>query len=93
MTTKDVSVGIIAGYGRFPFLVAAGARRAGCRVDIIGLRGFADPAIAELADRFRWSGVVRLGQWIRTLRRWGDSRAILAGSVIKSDMFGRFRPF
>ncbi|HUU84600.1 MAG TPA: UDP-2,3-diacylglucosamine diphosphatase LpxI [Phycisphaerae bacterium] len=89
-STRD-SIGIIAGAGRFPFLVAAGARRAGCRVDVIAIRGLADPGLAELADRFRWSGVVRLGQWIRTLRRWGDSRAILAGSVRKSEMYGRLR--
>ena len=85
------SIGIIAGAGRFPFLVAAGARRAGCRVDVIAIRGLADPGLAELADRFRWSGIVRLGQWIRTLRRWGDHRAILAGSVKKSEMYGRLR--
>jgi len=85
------SIGIIAGAGRFPFLVARGARRAGCRVDVIALRGLADPALRDEADRFRWSGVVRLGQWIRTLRRWRDRRVILAGSVTKSEMYGRFR--
>ncbi len=90
-TASSDSIAIIAGAGRFPFLVAQGARRAGCRVDVIGLRGLADPAIAELANRFRWSGVVRLGHWIRLIRRWRDSRVILAGSVRKSEMFGRFR--
>ena len=85
------AIGIIAGAGRFPLLVARGARRAGCRVDVIGIRGLADPALRELADRFRWSGIVRLGQWIRILRRWNDRQAILAGSVIKSEMYGRFR--
>ncbi|MFQ5491646.1 MAG: hypothetical protein ACE5GE_13090, partial [Phycisphaerae bacterium] len=88
--TSD-AVGIIAGAGRFPFLVAQGARRAGCRVDILGIRGLADPEIAALADNFRWTGMVRLGHWIRTLRRWGDARAILAGSVRKAEMYGRFR--
>jgi len=91
ITPARQSIGIIAGAGRFPFLVSRGARRAGCRVDVIALRGLADPALAETADRFRWSGVVRLGHWIRTLRRWDDSRAILAGSVRKSEMYGRFR--
>jgi DUF1009 family protein len=60
-------------------------------VDVIALRGLADPALRDLADRFRWSGIARLGQWIRTLRRWNDGRAILAGSVNKSDMYGRRR--
>ncbi len=84
-------IGLIAGAGRFPFLVAEGARAAGCRVVIVALRGLADPGLRELADRFYWSGVVRLGRWIRVFRREGVSRAIMAGSVRKREMYGRFR--
>ena len=89
--TPDQPLGIIAGAGRFPFLVADGARTAGRPVVAIGLRGLADPALREHADRFYWSGVARLGQWIRILRRAGAREAILAGSVRKSEMYGRFR--
>lgn len=84
-------IGLIAGAGRFPFMVAEGARRAGCRVVVIGLRGLTDPALASLADRFYWSGVVRLGGWLRIFRREGVARAIMAGSVRKSEMYARFR--
>ncbi len=87
----DNPLGLIAGAGRFPFLVAGGARRAGRAVVIIGLRGLADPRLREQADRFHWSGVVRLGQWIRLLRRYGVGEAIMAGSVRKSDMYCHFR--
>jgi len=85
------SLGLIAGAGRFPFLVAEGAKKAGRRLVIIGLRGFADPALRQLADKFYWAGVVRLGSWIRIFRREGVREAIMAGRVRKSDMFGRFR--
>jgi len=84
-------IGIIAGHGRFPFLVAEGARRAGHEVVVVGLRGLADPALRLLADRFYWSGVVRLGRWIRIFRRERVDRAIMAGSVRKREMYGRFR--
>jgi DUF1009 family protein len=84
-------LGLIAGAGRFPFLVADGARRAGRSVVAVGLRGLTDPAIHEHADHFRWSGVVRLGHWIRVFRRMGVREAIMAGSVRKSDMYVRFR--
>jgi len=84
-------IGIIAGHGRFPFLVAEGARRAGHEVVVVGLRGLADPALRSLADRFYWSGVVRLGRWIRIFRRERVDRAIMAGSVRKREMYGRFR--
>lgn len=84
-------LGLIAGAGRFPFLVAEGARAAGRPVVAIGLKGLTDPALREHVDFFRWSGVVRLGRWIRVFRRLGVSEAIMAGSVRKSDMFCRFR--
>lgn len=84
-------LGLIAGAGRFPFLVAEGARREGRPVIAVGLRGLADPQLAQSVDRLYWSGVVRLGRWIRVFRRCGVSEAIMAGSVRKSEMYGRFR--
>jgi DUF1009 family protein len=84
-------LGLIAGAGRFPALVLEGAKRAGCYVAVIGLRGLADPDLAKQADDFRWSGLVRLGGWIRTLRRLDANHVILAGSVRKQDMYSRWR--
>ncbi|MFQ5414382.1 MAG: LpxI family protein [Phycisphaerae bacterium] len=84
-------LGIIAGAGRFPVMVADGARDAGCWVGVVGLRGLTDPGIAAHADLFRWSGLARLGHWLRILRRHHVDRVILAGSVRKADMFGRLR--
>lgn len=91
MPGAHAPVGLIAGAGRFPFMVAEGARAAGCRVVVIGLRGLTDPQLASVADRFYWSGVVRLGGWLRIFRREGVARAIMAGSVRKSEMYARFR--
>lgn len=88
---ESAALGIIAGGGTFPFMVAEGARRAGCRVVILGIRGLADPALREAADEFRWTGLVKLGGWIRTLSRLGVRRCILAGAVNKTAMYGRFR--
>ncbi|HNQ24851.1 MAG TPA: UDP-2,3-diacylglucosamine diphosphatase LpxI [Phycisphaerae bacterium] len=84
-------LGLIAGYGRFPFLVLEGAQRAGCHVVVIGLRDLADPQLAERAAAFHWTGLARLGRWIRILKRAGAQRVILAGAVRKQDMYARFR--
>ena len=84
-------LGVIAGAGRFPLMVVDGARRAGCHVTVIGLRGLADPSLAAIADTFRWSGLARPGRWIRCLRRFGVKSVILAGAVTKTNMYGRFR--
>lgn len=88
---QNTRLGIIAGSGAFPFMVTRGAKSAGCHVTVIGLRGFADPALAEAADVFRWSGLAAIGRWIRILKRQRADSVILAGAVRKSSMYGRFR--
>jgi hypothetical protein len=80
-------LGLIAGAGEFPELVATGARREGRAVCVVAIRGYADPRLREMADRFRWAGVVRLGSWIRTLRRAGCREVVMAGRVRKAEMF------
>ncbi len=80
-------LGLIAGAGELPKLVARGARQAGLRVCAVGLRGFADPDVATLVDEFRVCGVARLGAWIRTLRRAGCREVVMVGRVRKADMF------
>lgn len=82
-------LGVIAGAGEFPFMVVRGAKAAGCRVVVVALRGLADPALRELADEYHWSGMTRLGRWIRIFSRAGVTRAIMAGYVRKQVMFGR----
>jgi len=84
---RAAPLGLIAGEGELPRLVAGGARRAGRSVAIVALRGCADPALRELADRFCWRGIVQLGRWIRALKRAGCREVILAGRVRKSTMF------
>ena len=91
MTEKDEPVGLIAGAGRLPVLVAEGIRRAGRRLVVVALRGFADPALRDRADRLDWAGVTRIGRWIRLLRRAGVGRAVLAGSVWKAEIYRPFR--
>jgi UDP-2,3-diacylglucosamine hydrolase len=80
-------LGLIAGEGEFPRMVARGARAAGRAVAVVALRGAADPDLRELADRFCWRGVVQLGRWIRALRRAGCREVIMAGRVRKTQMF------
>ena len=89
--TAPGRLGLIAGAGQFPQMVLQGARNAGCRVTVIGLRGLADVTLSASADEFRWAGLARLGRWIRILRRTGARHVILAGSVNKTNMYGRFR--
>lgn len=84
------TLGVIAGGGKFPAMVIEGARRAGRRVAVLGLRDIADPELRQLADEFHWVAPLRLGQWIRTLTQAGARSAVMAGYVRKHTMYRRF---
>ncbi len=85
--TPTTPLGLIAGEGELPKLVARGARQAGRSVAVVALRGCADPSLRELADSFCWRGIVQLGRWIRALKRAGCREVIMAGRVRKATMF------
>ena len=91
MTADVEPIGLIAGNGRLPILVAEGIRRAGKSLVVAGIRGQADPELKAMADQFGWVGLVRLGQWVRLLRRHRVKRAVLVGGVTKAEMYTRFR--
>jgi hypothetical protein len=86
-------LGLIAGEGIFPLLVARGARAAGRKVVAAAFGGSAWPELRGEVDVFKWVGVVRLGQWIRVLRAEGCHEAILVGRVAKEKIYGRWRFF
>jgi DUF1009 family protein len=86
-------LGLIAGEGIFPLLVARGARAAGRKVVAAAFGGNAWPELRDEVDVFKWVGVVRLGQWIRVLRAEGCTEAILVGRVAKEKIYSRWRWF
>lgn len=84
-------LGLIAGEGVFPLLVAQGAHRAGRKVVCAALAGCAWPELNDACDLTQVVGVTRLSQWIRVLRNAGCAEAILVGRVAKSRMYDRWR--
>ena len=86
-------LGLIAGEGVFPVLVARGARAAGRKVVCAAFAGHAWPDLMRECDAFRWVSVVRLNQWIRLLRDAGCSEAIMVGRVAKTRIYDRWRYF
>lgn len=79
-------VGLIAGQGRLPIIVAEGMRRSGHRVMGLGLMGQFDPAVPGLCDGFVQAPALRIGEWVRKLRRMGVSEAVMVGRVDKAAM-------
>lgn len=89
---KKVDVlGLIAGEGRLPFLVAAGAKQAGLKVICVYLADNAGRSLANEVDVFYKVAVARPGAWIRKLRKHSANRTIMVGRVAKSRLYTPWR--
>ncbi|MCI0498928.1 MAG: UDP-2,3-diacylglucosamine diphosphatase LpxI [Planctomycetales bacterium] len=84
-------LGLIAGQGRLPFLVADGAKRAGVKVVCIGLADSAEPQLAAHVDVFFYGAIARPGGWMRKLRRHGVRETIMVGRVAKKQIYTPWR--
>lgn len=87
---QDV-LGLIAGEGRLPFLVAAGAKQVGLRVICVSLAETAERSLVDEVDVFYRVAVARPGAWIRKLRKHSVTRTIMVGRVSKGRLFASWR--
>ena len=85
------NLGLIAGQGRLPLLVARGMREAGNRVCCVGLRDQYDLQLPTFCHEFHRVGIAQIGRWSRLLRRAGVSEAVMVGGVSKQRMHARWR--
>ena len=84
-------VGLIAGEGRLPFMIAAGARQAGVKVICVGLEGSTEQALAGEVDVFYTVPLARPGNWIRKLKKHGVTGTVMVGRVAKGRIFTPWR--
>lgn len=84
--------GLIAGNGRFPFMVAAGARRAGASLSVVAIREETDPALEQEVESLTWVGIGQLGKMIRFFKTEGVKQAVMAGQVKHVQIFSRAVP-
>ncbi len=80
-------IGLIAGWGQYPAIVAAALRRQGYSVFGVGIKEHADPSLEHLCDDFVWVGLARMGRAIRFMQRSGVQQATMAGKVHKVRLF------
>ncbi len=83
------TIGILAGWGRYPVVVAEAIRRRGGRTAILEIRGHADADLEALADVYGTVGVAEIGGAVDFFRRHGVARATMAGKIHKTKLFAR----
>ena len=84
--------GLIAGNGRFPFLVLEGARSQGIEMAVIALKEEASAELESSVKRLHWVSLGELSKAIDLMHREGVTRAVMAGQVKHSKIFSSIRP-
>ncbi len=80
-------LGIIAGGGQFPLLVAEAARRHGRRVVLVAHRGESLPEVEAAADYCLWIKLGQLGKMVAFLQQQGVGQCVFAGTITKTRIF------
>ena len=84
--------GLIAGNGRFPFLVLEGARSQGIEMAVIALKEEASPELEKVTQRLHWVSLGELSKAIALMQQEGVKRAVMAGQVKHNKIFSAIRP-
>ena len=92
-----MKLGLIAGNGRFPFLLLDAARAHGLDVVVAAIKEETDPemnarAAADPGIRVHWLSLGELSKLIDTFKSEGVTRAIMAGQVKHKQIFSSIRP-
>jgi DUF1009 family protein len=85
-------LGLIAGNGRFPFLVADAARKQGRRVVAVAIREETFPELEGRVDAMHWVSLGQLGRCLEALRSEGVTEAVMAGQVKHRQIFSGIVP-
>jgi len=82
-----MQIGIIAGMGELPVIIAKDARERGYKVITVALETLASPEMDSVSDEIRWVNPGKFGELIDILKKHQIKEAIMAGKVPKSLLF------
>jgi DUF1009 family protein len=81
------NIGIIAGTGELPVIVAKDAKNRGFKVITVALENLASSALNGLSDEIKWINVGRFGELIDTLKSHDIKETVMAGKVPKGLLY------
>ncbi len=89
---KMDKIGLIAGSGKFPLLVADSARRKGLKVIAVAYKGETMPELASIVDEIAWIGLGQFGHLLSAFKSRGVNHVLMAGAITKANMFTGVMP-
>jgi hypothetical protein len=90
--TDSPPIGLIAGNGNFPLLIAKAAQQEGKKVIAVAHLGETRPELESLVQKIFWIRLGEFGKLIRTLKKEGVKEVLMAGGVDKKKMFSKIHP-
>src|SRR6516165_7524771 len=92
-----MKLGLIAGNGRFPFLLLEAARAEGHTVCVAAIREETDAemdrrAAVDAGVSLHWLSLGELSKLIETFQKEGVTKAVMAGQVKHKQIFSNIRP-
>lgn len=83
---------LVAGNGRFPFLVLEAARSQGIEMVVVAIKEEAFPELEKSAPRIHWVSLGELGKALDVLKQERVTKAVMAGQVKHNKIFSSIRP-
>ena len=85
-------IGLIAGSGKFPILIAETAKEKGLQVIAVAHKGETDPELAKKADEITWISLGQFGRLLDAFKSSGVHKVLMAGGITKANMFKNLKP-
>jgi DUF1009 family protein len=89
---SPAKLGLIAGNGKFPFLVLDAARAQGYEVVVAAIKEETFPEIETRGVAVHWLSLGELSKLIETFQHAGVTRAVMAGQVKHKQIFSSIKP-
>lgn len=84
-------IGLVAGSGKFPLIVAQAARKKGIKVFAIAIKEEANPLLNKHSDKILWLSIGELNKIVNAFAKENIRDVFMAGKIKKTLMFSNIK--
>jgi hypothetical protein len=82
-------IGLIAGNRKFPLVFSEAARKKGCYIVAVAIKGDTSPKLRALVDKIYWIGLDGFCSMFEIFKREGITEVVMAGQISPHRLFSR----
>jgi len=82
-------IGLIAGNRKFPLLFAETARKQGCSIVAVAIKGDTSPRLKSLVDKIHWIGLCEFSRMLEIFKKEGITKVVMAGQISPHRLFSK----